>query len=171
MSIQDIQNLLATTLAACDVFQEFVGAANSTEALERIYHDAFPKPNGDKYTLEELEAIRPCALIFTPDAQGYITEYDSSLAGWRARGIVYCVLYRTVPTSIQNEPGEVATTFRVIMSNLINELKDKADAISGGMLAARRMMANGPFRADETQVNELGDEQAYELIIEWGVGS
>lgn len=168
MTIQNVQNLAATTLADCVAFQDFVGAADSTAALLRIHHDAFPPPEADKYTREELEDVRPCALIYTPDSQGYVTEYDATDAHWRTHGIIYFVLYRTVPANIADDPGEVATSFREIVSDLIVELQEKGN--EADCLIVRKIIANGPFRNDPTKINDEGDEQAYELIVEWGVG-
>lgn len=69
------QQYLKNTLAASATFQTWVGAADATEAAERIHCFMLPDPepnkvdpeNPDEYPREQLEALRPFALIFVPD--------------------------------------------------------------------------------------------------------
>lgn len=163
--IQDVQALLATTLADCPVFRTFVGAADAAAALLRIHHDAFPPSDSgaDRYTADELEDIRPCAVLFTPDNQGFVTEKDATGDYWRPRGTLYCWLYRTAPSGTLSA---VAVSFRETVGALLDELQSRSTLAS--FLATTKIVVNGPFRTPPDEINTLGDQQVYELVIDWG---
>jgi hypothetical protein len=163
--IQDAQDLLATTLAASASFRTFVGAGNATVALERIHHDYLPDPDSDVYTLEELQDIRPCALIFTVPDSGW--SYDRDAAGtnnWAARGELVCVLMRDTPTGETN--SDVDVSMRETAGNIVSDLVDLSE--QGGYLASTGFTCNGPYRTEPGELQELGDRQAFEIMIRWG---
>lgn len=161
--IQDVQALLASTLADCPAFRTFVGAADAAAALLRIHHDAFPAiPSGDdRFSKAELEAIRPCAVLATSD--GYVTEKDATGDYWRPHGTLYCWLYRTTPSGTLSA---VAVSFRETVGDLLEELQ--ARSTLADFLASRKVTVNGPYRNDPLDRKSHGDEQVYELVIEWG---
>ena len=168
--IQTVQILLATTLANCAAFRTLVGAADATAALPRIYHDSFPPPpdGADRYSAAQLATIRPCALVYTEDGKGYVIERDAMGTDcWHGSGILHAVIYRTVPAAIADDPGEVDRTFRVIIGDIITQLVAQSETAE--RLASRKITVSGPYRTPPDELQVMGDEQAYDLMLEWGV--
>lgn len=165
--IQDAQDILETTLANSATFRTFVGAANVAEARQRIHHDYIPDREGEAYTPEELSAIRPCALIYTLPSGGFTTQRDASgTNNWATSGRLVCVLMRDTPESGSNSDVDVG--FRTIAGNIMSDIINLSEDAADSFLAATRIVADGPFRTEESDLDELGDRQAFELIIDWG---
>ncbi len=164
--IQTSQALLRTSLAASAAFQSLVGAADATAAAAKIYHDAFPKPANNKqaHSLDELNALRPCAIVYTEDFE---TTRDATDYCWHQKGVIRAVIYRNVPTADKNNQSKLETDFRTIMGEIMQDLIDLSE--TAGYLAVRGMRTEGPYRTDNEELNAIGDAQAYELIIRWGV--
>ena len=165
--IQEAQDLLATTLAASTTFRTFVGAADPSGALERIYHDYIPEPAGEVYTPDELSDIRPCAMIYTLPANGFEWTKDAASGGhncWTGSGRLVCVLMRDFPTDM--DASEADVDFREIAGDILADIRDLAE--TGGYLAATKFSGSGPFRTLPEELSEIGDRQAFELYIDWG---
>lgn len=166
--IQDAQILLRTTLAASAAFQSLVGAGNAAGAEARIYHDSFPRPlsGGVAHTLAEITALRPCAIVYTED---FITAADSmgDQSCWHQEGILHAIIFRNVPLADKDNPSKVDVDFRVIMGDIIQDLIELSQ--TAGYLTSRKFRPIGPHRTANEDLNAIGDAQAYELQIEWGV--
>lgn len=168
--IQEAQNIARATLAACAAFQSLVDAADATEALARIYHDAFPSPQSQRaeHTRAELTALRPCAVVYTEDNQGWVVERDA--AGnedcWNASGIVHLVIFRNVPEADEFLPSKVDTDFRTIIGNIAGEIIGLSE--TAPYLAANRIVMSGPNRTPFTELKDIGDAQQAELLVSWG---
>lgn len=160
--IQDVQDLLATTLSESVAFQDFVSAANAAAALAKVYHDVMPAPAGDRYTEVELAALRPSALIYT---ERYEDVYDATDTCWRASGRLVCKLRRTTPST--GTDSELDIDFREIAGEIIQDLKDVCE--TAGRLQSRAILAEGPFRSHPTEQKAAGDYQEFELTIDWGL--
>lgn len=169
--IQEVQELLRVSLANSAAFQTFVGAANATAALAKIYHDAWPKPTtGATHTLAEITALRPSAIIYTEEDQGFTVERDASGASdWDRKnsGRLVAVLFRNVPEADRNNLTKVATDFRTTVGAIIDELMDQS--VTAGRLHIQRITASGPWRTAKERLQAEGDAQAFELMIEWGI--
>lgn len=111
------QQLLAKTLADCAEFRNLVGATTHAEAFARIWHESLPPPAGGarKYTLAELEAYRPYALVFTRDPDGMAVDRVGSPNGpWSDRGAVWIRLVLDVPDGMDEYP--------VLLDHLVKQL-------------------------------------------------
>lgn len=163
--IQEIQDLLASTLAACASFQTFVGEVDASAAALRIHHDYIPDPDGDAYTPEELAEIRPCALIYTLPDNGFTTKRDSAgTNNWGSSGRLVCVLMRDTPS--EQSRSDVDVDMREAAGDIMADLVDASE--TAGRLAITGLTASGPYRTEPDQISELGDRQAFEIHIEWG---
>lgn len=168
--IQQAQNTARATLAACAAFQALVGASDATDALERIYHDALPYPESMRaeHTRAELTALRPCAVVYTEDNQGWVVERDA--AGnedcWNAHGIIHMVIDRNVPEADQYNPSKVDTDFRTILGDIAEQIIGLSE--TAPYLAANRIVVSGPYRTPLPELKDIGDAQRAELIVAWG---
>jgi hypothetical protein len=174
--IQQAQNIARATLAACASFQALVGAEAADEeyrivqALEHIYHDAFPSPESQRaeHTRAELTALRPCAIVYTEDNQGWVVERDAvgNEDCWNAYGQVHLVVFRNVPEEDEYDPSKVDTDFRTVIGNIAAEIIGLSE--TAPYLAANRIVVSGPHRTSLTELKDIGDAQQAELIVSWG---
>lgn len=111
------QQLLALTLADCTEFRNLVGAADHAAAFARIWHESLPPPGAGarKYTLAELEAYRPYALVFLRDPDGLSAARQASSPGaWADRGSLWIRLVMDVPDEFADAP--------VLLDQLVKQL-------------------------------------------------
>lgn len=160
--IQDVQDLLATTLSESEAFQDFVVAANATAAIAKVFHDVMPAPDGDRYTEAELTALRPSALIYT---ERYEDVYDATDSCWRASGRLVCKLRRSTPAIGTDSAKDIS--FRQIAGYIVQDLKDMCE--TAGRLASRGIVVEGPFRTHPTEIKAAGDFQEVDMTIDWGL--
>lgn len=168
--IQEVQQIARTTLANCAAFQSLVGAANPAGALAKIYHDAWPKPasGGPVHTLAEMISLRPSAIVFTEEDRGFLSERDASADFcWHHSGIIHFIIYRNVPAEDIDDLSKVDTDFRTILGDIYSNLIELSE--TPGMLAARAISFSGPWRTDVEKLNEIGDAQGAEIVVQWGV--
>ena len=172
------KDLLRTSLAACTAFQQWDGHAwTSTEAAARIYFDALPPPQAAEYTREELESLRPFAII-SRDERGMRWEAES-VGGlgrsYRTSGRLVVTLERNFP-SVSGETDPHAAADRqfenmvgaLIVSNDVNSPGLLELSGTAGYLLIRAIEEAGPFRVDPRDVPQLGDYQRHFLFVEWG---
>lgn len=168
--IQDVQEIARQTLAACDSFQSLVSASSAARAAEHIYHDAWPKPASGQpvHTLAEMNALRPSAIVYTDENNGFVSTRDASAdICWHHSGIIHFVIFRNVPVVDVNDPSNVDVDFRTILGDIYSELIDLSE--TPDMLAIRRITFDGPWRTEIKDLSAIGDAQAAKLIVEWGV--
>lgn len=170
--IQAVQEIARQTLAACASFRTLVGAADSTAALLRIYHDALPKPasGGAQHTLAEMNALRPCAIVYTEPDRGFRRVRDAmgdvGSSAWHSSGIIHLVIFRNVPTADKDNPSLVDTAFRTVIGSIQDEIVALSE--TAGYLDSNAITLSGPWRTELTELNSIGDAQACELVVEWG---
>lgn len=164
MIIQEAQDLAVATLADCPAFQALVGVATAEEAAEKIFQDALPEPKGDRWTANELDAIRPFALAFTEeDVTGFTYQYVAT-GKWQAAGAIKFKIERSVKDI--DSPASADRDFRDLVGKIILEFANKRN--TGGLLS-RRIMIDGPYRIAEEDLAEQGDYQWMEVLVEWGI--
>jgi len=168
--IQEAQNIARATLAACASFQSLVDADDATEALTHIYHDATPMPESGRaeHTRAELTALRPFAIVYTEDNQGFVVEKDAmgNEDCWNASGTVHIVIYRNVPEADELNPSKVDTDFRTVMGNIASEIIRLSE--TAPYLAAKKIVASGPIRTPVKELSDVGDAQGAVLTVAWG---
>lgn len=168
--IQDVQEVARQTLANCDSFQSLVSAPTASRAAELIYHDAWPKPESGQpqHTLAEMQALRPCAIVYTDENNGFRSRRDTSAdICWHHSGVINFLIFRNVPEIDVNDPSNIDVDFRTILGNIYSELIDLSE--TPDMLAIRDITFDGPWRTEIKDIPAIGDAQAAKLIVEWGV--
>jgi hypothetical protein len=168
--IQAVQEVMRVTLAASAAFQAMVGAGSASAALARIYHDELPKPASGQqsHSLVEMNALRPCAVVYTQVGQGgFRADRDAMGNGcWNNSGTLVVVLMRNVPVEDKNDLSKVDTDFRTIAGDIIEDLIGLNE--TAGYLTMDRIDAMGPYRTEVKELQSIGDAQVYELVIAWG---
>ncbi len=163
------QNHLRVSLADCATFRAWVGATGDDaqqQARDRIHDEGLPEPPlGVVYSLEEIQALRPHAIIST---LSFRSEHDSSGSGFgfAHSGILVLRLEQDVPTDIANDMAEIGRRF----TNLVGAIWDELEALSGGggYLAIESIDMGEPFgRSAEQDAESIGDFVRVELTITW----
>ena len=167
-SISLAQELLRDTLAASATFRTWTGTISAAAAEARIYHDDLPVP-ADKaeYTLAELVAYRPMAIIQTDEDGGYVVEQDSvgSSFDFDEHGKLWLCLEQAVSVALATQNAELLLQFR----NTFGQILDDIRALAGtpGYLAIRRARVFGPYRMHPDKSTRQGDAVWVWIHIEW----
>ena len=180
------QQLLAKTLADCSEFRNLVGAADHAAAFAKIWHEALPPPadGARKYSLAELQAYRPYALVFLRDPDGMGTTRQASAPGaWSDHGSLWIRLVLDVPDGMDEHPvlldhlvkqtagrimrcppDETASTFFGLM-----DLSGKTNETDGySYLACDDVLFKGWMLSADRDAPELGDFIVVSLEAQWG---
>lgn len=170
-----VKDLLRTSLANCTAFREWDGAEYTVdEAKARIYFDALPPPAGAEYTVAELVALRPYAIV-SLDEHGIEYEHDASPSNYKVRGRLVVCLERAFP-DVSAEADPIAAADRQF-ENMVGSLIRSGNPASPGLLDLsgtagylfiRRLALHGPYRVEAKDVRQLGDYQRCFLFIDWG---
>lgn len=170
--IDDSQELMRKSIAASATFRTLVGAANQSEALERVYGDELPKPtNSTRHSLLELQELRPCAVVWIPSNNGWQVERNAAgdvASGdcWHSSGMLECAILRNVPEVDKNDPAKVDKDFRVTIGDIVSDLI--ASSETADRLACHKITVMGPYRTALDEMLAIGDAQSYNLQVEWG---
>lgn len=166
-----IENL-RVILANCTAFQSWVGAGNAATALEHIFYEALPPPaEGGEYSLAELQAYRPFALVGMEAEDGFYTRSDAQGAGFEwdlGGGRLSLWLEENVEPSIALDAAEVSRRFCNTIGAIIDELCDLSGTATYLALHSVRVLM-GPGRGDKAERATQGDYVAMRLGIEWGM--
>lgn len=130
------QQLLAATLADCSEFRNLVGATSAVEAKARIWHESLPRPadGRDAYSLAELQAYRPFALIFTNDLDGAMANRQASLPGaWSDRGALRILLELDTPDALKDSPVLLDQLVKQIVGRIIKRPSDESSSTFFGL--------------------------------------
>ncbi len=164
------QDILRVTLADCATFRTWVdatGVAAQQQARDRIYDEGLPPPPlGVVYELEDIQNLRPHAIITT---LSYRSSHDStgSAFGFVDSGILVLRLEQDVPPDIANDMAEIGRRF----TNTIGNIWDELEALAGGAgyLAIEAIDMSEPWgRSAEQDADGMGDFVRAELTITWG---
>lgn len=168
-SIMLAQEAARRTLAACASWQAAVGTDNAETAINRIYHDALPPAaSGEEYTREELEGLRPFALVWT-DSEGGFTKPAIGAGTGRAfgeRGRIVIRIEAGIPEEIAHNPAKIEIRFKNLIGCILDELGDLARREN--FLDIESMTLTGPMRSDADAVETQGDFQLADISIDWG---
>ncbi len=171
MIIQVAQDLVCSTLSNCPTFQSLVGAVDATEALDKVFQDALPKPVAEAYTKQELINLRPYAIVaYEADIESWsyarIATGGSTDQCWRAQGSLRIEILRSTTSNLT--PAQDAKSFREVASSIIQEMAAQYE--SGG-IAADLYGLQGPYRIADEQLEELGDHSWVIISVQFGRGA
>lgn len=162
---------MIASLANAAAFQTWCGAANADEALQRIYLEGLPPPAADAYTVAELNAYRPFALVWSEAAGGLRLRMDAVDTVWKYSegGVIIAYLEQRTPTDHLDDPSSM----RREITNSIGDIIDDVLALSGtaGYLAVRNMALHGPYRSQLATAPAQDDVVGFYLDCHWGNAS
>lgn len=149
-------------------FQAFAGVSNSSDALDHIYRDFLPQPaDGDQHTLAELVALRPWAMIWTQESQGWQANRVASDACFRIGGSLLLRLERSIDPAHTDQ--QAAAEFDDLLSGIIHN--DQGDGLIQAFtrLNIHHVSILGKYRSLPEHLDTLGDCYSAELLIRWGL--
>lgn len=170
MSIGLAKDNLINSLADSSAFQTFVGAATATQARARVHKSALPPPrDGDKFALEELQTLRPYALVWST---AYHRGHDGSGGGFEfdaGDGALSILVEEDVAVEIADNPAEIENRFEAHLDAIIADLI--AVAGSAGYLAIEDLSITDEYaRTHPDLVHTYGDVIATVIDVKWGSG-
>lgn len=174
--IATVEERLATSLATCHYFRELVDAVDVSEALESIHYDVLEPPeNKETYTTEELDDLRPFAVISTEPEAGCVFGHDATSSSFRfsQSGVLWLHLEKAIDVDDLGNPAEYLRKWK----NELGQIIKSGDGNQPGLLelagvasylAIRRVHLLGPFVGDENDEPGKGNYVWASLRIEWG---
>src|SRR6185503_8661449 len=146
---------------------------SAAEALPFIYQDGLPPPaDQNEYTLQELQAYRPFAQIWTNTEAGLTKKRisrDGARLGFAAAGEIRIEIFRDVPPQIANDPAEIDRTFGNYVGQIIDELCDLSGA--AGYLEFDQITLEHIHRTHPDHLPTQGDSQWCLLALHYDEGS
>lgn len=163
------QSYLRAMLSECAAFQTWVSAANATEALASIYYEGLPDP-ADKnvgYTRDELESVRPYAVIFLDEEEGFLKSHiaTGSSYDFEDHGRLKLRLEQDAPDDVGDEPNSDAN---LRWKNVIGQIIDDLCGLAGtaGNLAFTEIGVDfGPYWGDPKRVPSDGVWQGVDIGV------
>jgi len=161
------KDTLKATLGDCASFRTWVGASGDdvqAQALNRIHKDDLPPPeDSNVYTLAELQALRPFAIIYT--AGGFRKEYDASPAEFENTGTLAVLLEQDVPERIKNDPAAIADEFETVIGQIMDDLCALVDQ-AGYLTITAINLPEEWVRSDPKSEPDFGDAAMAMLFVE-----
>lgn len=165
---------LRTLVAACPAFQSWVGAADPGAAEERIHLVDFEPPAGRNYTVEELDTLRPYAVVdefaFPDDRPGgdaWVSVRHGSGAFVDA-GKLLLRFCGNVPPEDEANPAEARLAFMNAVGAVVREIQ----GLGGGdtdYLSVHRIARWEPYqRASFGEAEAQGDFYLCSFVVTWG---
>jgi hypothetical protein len=157
----------AATLADCAAFRTWCGAPDAASARERIHYEALQTPpsDGEEYTLSELVALRPYAIISTLRYGARHTS-TSTQFDFGGEGAIRIEFVQDVRAELVNNPAEIALLFYNDLGAILDELCDRAGR--AGFLAFTNIIMAEPYaRTHENLIETIGDVVQAEITLEW----
>lgn len=161
---------LKATLAGCARFREWaLNAPDATAAGLRVYIDDLPDPPGDadSYSAEQLQGLRPFAIIRTDGRGGYSKAKVATL-GYAEAGKLQIWFEENVTQSDASDVMLLERKFKNTLGVILDQLLNLA--YQPGYLAIDLITFNGPYRCSENEGTGEGDHHFAVFDIQYGVG-
>ncbi len=160
---QHAANMLADSAA----FRTWCGVSTAAQARQRIYFDALPVPPGDQAVLtkDDLVALRPFALLFTAEQNGY-RRRKIAVNCFVESGQVVLQLEANIPTPLLDNRAEALRLFKNSLGAMLDEwepLTDQAGYLSITMFDVQTLALEA-----EDAIPQHGDNIFAILNLPWG---
>lgn len=179
LPLEYLRNALADSAA----FRTWVGTAGANiqeQARNRIHYESLSPPpaSGDVYTLVELQSLRPFAMLWMNQEDGFQSVRDAAAGGdeWAHSGRLFMWFEQDILEAIQGDAAEIYVRFMNQIGSFITEMQDAAAAAGSG--ATRYLVWNtlnivmGPIRSELDELVLQGDYMRMIMSVDWrGVGS
>lgn len=160
------QEYLRVTLADSATFRTWVGAATQAAALAKIHHEALPPGAGPEHTLAELQAARPCVIVWTRPEDGFTRIMDavnppnqySQVGSLMAR-------FLDDVTASQGE-AEIAIQFKNRLGVVLDEMGELA-GLPGYLNIIRMSLVLGPWRTPPGEALRQGEYIGADVRFDW----
>jgi hypothetical protein len=164
-------------LAACHYWRRLADGEPWTEAesLAHVHLDALPPPAaGGEHTREELEALRPFAIVSLGEDEAVHFDLDSSgncCVGMGGSVDVYIEL--PVPAELRDTPSALAADVYQRIGRVLrtaNAAEPGLVELAGlpGYLALRRATMRAYYRTTRQERHEIGDATCVHMTLMWG---
>ncbi len=167
---------LQSQLSKCARFQSFVGG-NEAAALARIVLDAWPFPldeNGnikEAYSLVELAAVRPFAMIFSDSRRGYRLQAVGAPTACVESGTLQIHFEKDIADADRKNPAAVNLQWDNDLGQIARELMNlKSDYSIDVLNIDGDIQVNGPFFSTETEQVGQGNFCYALMTVTWGQG-
>ena len=159
---------LRNLLADSPQFRQWCGAEQAVQARNKVHYGIIPPPaDGLKYTVAELNALRPYVIISTPKVRLTRTSPNS----YKDRGELYLRFAESIPPEWYDDPGRAEVSFKITIGGLMAELMTYAidDPGAGPYLVIDEiLMEDEPRRAPEDVRLTDGDHHVLDVTVHWG---
>lgn len=163
---------LRTLVAASGAFQSWTETSDADAAKERIFLVG-PPPEAAEYTLQELQALRPFAVVdlWTP-RQGYGGQpYRTEREGHNAFQEAGKLTLDLIDDVIDEEAGDFASS-KIRFLNRVGGVISDLVATQGQdvYLSVHAIeLYQGPILSDEEKVDEQGRFWRAQFLVHWGI--
>ncbi|MFZ5785121.1 MAG: hypothetical protein ACOY3Y_01655 [Acidobacteriota bacterium] len=169
-SLSLAQEHLRVMLADAPVFRAWCAAADQAEALAHVYHEGLPAPpDGVEYSRDELESLRPYAVVFTAERAGFELLLSGIGETWdyNASGRLILRLRENCPEGFGDEPtSEAGLRWKNTLGGIMQDLAE----LSGGegyLHVQRVRLEDGPYWPHPNLIPSEGLWLGADLSIEW----
>lgn len=161
----------SSSLANSSTFQAMVGAADATAARNRIYNDVVPELDyAKKYTKDELETLRPYAMVSIPDGQGVFRLFRTGRGltdGYVDNGTVHCQIARDIPPALVDLPEQAEEDFYNVIGQIFVDLVNASNG--DGNLDINDISLNWIMLSDPKNRATQGMFQVADFQVGWGL--
>lgn len=155
-------------LSACSEFQTWTDSVDATAALERIYYEGLPMPaNLRRHTKAELEHLRPFAIVYTADEDGFTRELLATDA-FSEHGTIILHLEQNAPSDLGDDPSSDANIqWSNTIGNVVDDLCDLRVTAAAGHVLLLRIRLVERYWANANEIHDLGLFQRATLAIDY----
>ena len=163
------KDAFSSMLANSAGFQALVGVETSVDAAKRIYSRGLPPPaNAMRYTLDELAALRPFAILYFPDRDPYVARRTAHMA-WGEAGRVEAYFEVAIDPSNANDPAAAEAALTDLLGGVVSDLKAAAGQ-AGALNLTEIAVGVRPMRCSEKERGSEGDHFFTILAVAWHGG-
>lgn len=169
--------MLGAMLSVTTPFQTFCGVATPAAALARVHYEGLPDPadaETGEYTLAELEAYRPCAIIGAPDRESWSARRVAEET-YRTSGKLLVMFLRSVSGATHGLPsGDDIVAYKNLVGPVIaKNLASEPDGImdlpwqSPYLALKEAWLVEGPYTNEAEAVQDEGVWIGSTWCLEW----
>jgi hypothetical protein len=169
------EDYLAQSLANSAQWQTDTDSADAAEALTHIYFTSLPpSDDGDTFSREELDELRPFAIISTVPMRGGYSWRRIGAEAWDDSGQLMLTFEYNVPDSMADDNQAIVRWFenrwgKVLRGSSGASLTELAH--QGGYLAINQIDLDLQGRANEKFYETQGDFMLASFTVSWGVSA
>lgn len=155
-----------TLLANCGTFQDLLEVSTANDALPKIYLHAAPEPtDNEAYTRAEIVTLRPYAVVYTAENNGY-RRVRVATTTYADAGTIMVEIFSDAATGT---PSAEMVTWEDLVGDIVDEMKTLAE--TDGYLLAEDIRVEEVARGSERTESGSGDYLVALIAINWSGGA